>query len=225
MNQEPGTDKFRKTTYYRTTDFSAPSEVISLPTPQRLYVGPAAKSTFVTHKDGAQLHRDWFETKIAAVVWDEQWAADVSIDKEVFIGGVLNHQGDTEVVHPLNLEFKIVEDYDFRGDTIIADIRGGEAVGGERGEPLYSPTECAAVDAQGNLVVSDEVDDTKLYRRYSFTDNEEVAAMPGPGGMMGGGPMGTSGGSGMSAPPDGMMTPGGPGMMGPQKGRGNRGRR
>jgi hypothetical protein len=139
---------------------------------------------------------------------------------------VMNAKGDIEVPHPLTLTFKKIKDYDFRGDIVIADIRGGETVGGERTAPLYSPIECAAIDARGRLVVRNEIDDLDLYRRHAYIEDTTTTSS---------GEMGSGAPAGMMGPPDpGTLGTGGTGgtgptMTGPSSGPGgggrNRGRR
>jgi hypothetical protein len=216
----------RERKFYRSTEWSAPSDLASLPPAEQFYVGTNEKSRLRIGKNGAQVHLDPLEVKFAAVYWDETLAADVSTAKESIVGTVLNYKGDLDVPNPLTLEFKILEDYDLRAKAVVADIRGGEEVQGKKSsEELYSPVECAVVDAAGNLVIRNEIDDLELYRRYAYVEEENQAAGGMPGGMMGGaagssgmmpgGPGGLSSGAAMS--PDMMMG----GAGGATKGRGS----
>ncbi|MBM4000669.1 MAG: hypothetical protein FJ297_14220 [Planctomycetes bacterium] len=194
--------------FFRRSDWSEASEAVRLPLPERFYVGPTVKAGLVSHKNGAQMSRDWHVVKTASVVWDETWGIDVAVEKDAFGGGVLNQKGDIEAVHPLNLEFKILKDYDLRANSVLVDVRGGETVGGEKSDPLLAPNECVFLDSEGNIVVRNEIADLDAYRRYAFVEDEPSSDM-GSGGMPGMGGPGEPGGMGG---PGGMM-PSGPGGM------------
>jgi hypothetical protein len=201
--------------FFHRTAWSEPSEPVSVESFQRFYAGDVDSRALVsTHKNGAEVANRGLTAKMVGVVWDPSWAADVSHDKQVTQGSVLDYQGTVEVVHPLTLEFKKLEKYDFRGKAVVADLRGGLVVGGESLEPVLSPAEFAVVDAEGNLVVRHEFDDIQRYRRYAFVEDEPASTAGAGGGydmMM---PGGTPGGM-----PGGDMMPGG-GDGGRRRGRG-----
>ncbi len=167
--------------FYRRTEWSEPSEPVSLESPARFYVGPAIRANYARSKSGALLARDPVQISSAAVLWDPNWGVDVSAKLDVMPGGALNVQSDLEVVHPITLEFKKLEKYDLRTNCTLVDLRGGERVGGDSLNPLLSPTEAVFVDAQGKVVVRNEVDDLDLYRRFAFEEEIQESGMSIPG--------------------------------------------
>jgi hypothetical protein len=197
--------------FYRRTDWSEPSEPVSLEKPERFYVGPVERTNFAQHKNGALLVRDPTLITAAAVLWDPSWGVDVSTKVELIPGGVLNISGDMEVVHPLTLEFKKLEKYDLRTHCAVVDVRGGEKVGGDSTSPLLAPTEAVFVDSEGRLYVRDEIGDLDRYRRFAY-EEETTESGPAPPGVPGTPPGGMEPGGlapGGMFPPSGM--PGSPG--------------
>jgi len=210
--------------YYRRSDWSEPSEPVSVEPEGRFYVGPVARPNVSTHKNGAILVRDPLQMSGAVVRWDHNWAVDVAIKKEMIPGTVFNEVRNVEVVHPITLEFKLIDKYDLRTNCALVDVRGGEKVGGDSLQPLLSPTEALFLDAEGRLVVRNEVEDLDLFRRFTYADETDTGTgsggrprapgMPGEPGSMEPGGMGA---------PGGMFPPSGPpGQRGRERGRGSR---
>lgn len=212
----------RRQHFYLRTEWSEPSEPVSLEPASRFYLGPVARSNVIPHKNGALLWREPLTVDTAVIRWDADWAVDVPVMQSMIPGRVANElQRPVEVVHPISLEFKQLEKYDFLSDCMLVDVRGGEKVGSEGLNTLWSPTEAVFLDSQGNLVVRNEIDDMDGYRRYTFADEGATstsssasgAAMPPgmPGGMEPGG-----------LAPGGMFPPSG--MPGTERGRRGSGR-
>lgn len=64
-----------------------------------------------------------------------------------------------------------LEGYNFRTDSIVLDIRGGEKLpGGDARNPMKSPTMALMVDRFGNLEFAAEVADAESYRDTLFID-------------------------------------------------------
>ena len=202
--------------YYHRTSWSEPSDSVSTEPFERFYAGNTESRAVVTsHKNGAEVNYRPLSAQMAGVVWDPSWVADVSRGTQVIPGSVLDYQGSVEIVHPITLEFKKLDKYDFRGGAVVTDVRGGSIVGGDTMEPLLSPAEFAVIDAQGNLVVSHEFDDIEQYRRYAFVEDAPPPAAQGdPTTMM-------QGMGGMMPPAGADMMPGG---AGGGRGRGRRNR-
>ena len=61
----------------------------------------------------------------------------------------------------MSLTFKTIPDYALSSGELVVDIRGGEVLEAPVGdaEPLLTPGEVAIIDAAGNFVVRNELDD------------------------------------------------------------------
>lgn len=206
--------------YYRATEWSEPSDPVSLPPFERFFAGEPSKAPTQQHKNGAEVLTRNPIAKMVGVVWDSVWGLDISHDMAVTTGSVLNAKEDVEAVHPLTLEFKVFKDYLFQAGACVVDMRGGVPVGGESNDPLLSPAEFAVVDAQGNLVVHDEIEDLDRYRRYAYVDQTSSSGtgMGMPGGIA----------PGATPPPAGLEMPAAAGVPGaagaPPEGGGRGGR-
>jgi len=66
--------------------------------------------------------------------------------------------------------------------AIAVDFRGGERLRGRRGNSLglAAPGEILLLDADGNLVVHDELDDKPAYDEVTRTENAAAGAEEGP---------------------------------------------
>jgi hypothetical protein len=152
----------------------------------------------------------------------------VSYNVDAVPGTTLNKNGEFQVIHPVTMDLKQVKDYPYRSDSIVVDIRGGEQVG-DREDPQVAPTQIAAVDAFGNLIVRDEVADIENFRIFAFVEDKPQTRAGGMGGMGGGDMPGMPGmpgipGGGMDFGSGADMDGYGSGGMGGDEG-GRRGRR
>ena len=110
-----GKEGLRTTGYFMRNEWSDPSPAISLPTAGRFFAGgPVNRAPIQSDKNGAELYKNPPEAKMVGIAWDDNWGIDVSYDKEVSFGTVLNAKDDVQIVHPLTTEFKLIEKYDFR---------------------------------------------------------------------------------------------------------------
>ncbi len=189
--------------------------------------------------EGALVQQSEAYANLVPVVWNNELAIDVSTETRGYRGSVLNFsKKQFDVLDPVSLVIKLLKSYDFKSQYMVADMRGGEDLPGDRKELVTSAGECAVVDDAGNFRVFNELDDYKEFARFSLADEiVSGASRPGypgsgPGRTMPGmGPPGSSGGMGPPGSSSGMGPPGsssGMGMpgMGPDSGgRGKRGRR
>jgi hypothetical protein len=195
---------------FRFTEFSEPSEPIGVEIEPQVLAGKIE-----LQKTGAQL--DTTQPKLAltepqakmlAVMWDDLRAVDVAAVSDVFRGTYLNFVSKGDAIHPVMLVYKMLENYGFTTNRLVADIRGGDALAGaEKEDPLAAPGEYALINADGELVVRTEFDDWQSYRRLALPEPPAEPTIPAYG----------SGGMGDA---DGGMMPGMPGYPGAGKGRG-----
>jgi hypothetical protein len=98
-------------------------------------------------------------------------------EREVLRGEFFNFTHTADVLQPLTLQIKRIEDYNFDTDAFVADLRGGEPLlvdvdkTSKEETPLPVPGEYLIVDGDGSLIVCNEVDDAEDYRRLLFIED------------------------------------------------------
>jgi hypothetical protein len=185
-------DKANKTrTPWIRTDFSEPSEIVSVEVNPETHVGKIATGRFTPIKDaGPNLNFQVDEPtgKVMGVVWDAAKAVDVPGIVDGFRGTCLNFIAKADVIHPVTLVYKTLPDYEFLTDHIIADIRGGEEFQiNDKEDPLATIGEYAYFDEQGRLKVRNELDDLENYKKLAMPEPPPAVAGAGMGGMEYGG--------------------------------------
>ncbi len=207
-----------KKEFWRTTEWSDPSEAVKVPTPGELLAGAVTPGkTGKLDDQVVQLEED--QAKLAPVVWDRKRAVDVPAERDVYRGTMLNFTQDAEVVHPISLIVKLLKDFEFKTDAMVVDLRGGDELPGDGDEKLTAPGEIAVIDGNGKLIVRNELDDWEDFRRFTLVDEKEQSQSTGGGSPFGGMP-GADDGGGLFGPPGmgpaGMAPPGMGGMAPPQ---------
>ena len=215
----------------------------------RAFGGEVEPARMSAGADGSLVQQSEPRGSVVPVVWNDSLAIDVATEVKTARGSVLNFsKKHFDVLDPVSLVIKLLKSYDFRSQYLVADMRGGEDLPGDRKELVTAAGEYAMVDGQGNFVVLNELDDSKDYARYSLADEATAGGIPGmpgmgsggmypgasgPGGLMPGADMPSSGkggsgnrGKGMYPGASGMPgMPGMPGMSGPDGGGGRGGKR
>jgi hypothetical protein len=202
-----------KRTFYRRTDWSEPSNIVTIAPPAKFVAGATTKAKPVTLPEGTKVitadasgsqveveleQSTEVETtessgKLVTVVWDERRAVEVPVEKDVYRGTFLTFEQDADVLHPMSLQIKTIEQYPFDTDAFVADLRCGGVLITDTDEEedeetkLLTPGEFLVVDGEGNLVACNEIDDTEEYRRLLFIVDtaEPVVATGGYGDMEG----------------------------------------
>jgi hypothetical protein len=182
-----------KRTYYRQTEWSDPSEPVTVPKPDFFVAGAATAAKMIPLSlNGPLVQMSDPQAKLVPVVWDRRRAVETPAERDVSRGSYLNFEQDADVLHPAILAIKRLEKYSFQTNAYVADLRGGEEclkdVDKEaRTETLYpTPGEVLVVDGLGNLVVCNEIDNCEEYRRVLFIEDSPVVATPtGPTGSEG----------------------------------------
>jgi hypothetical protein len=197
-------DEKMKSWYWVETEWSEPTEPVSIPSPSRVFAGSVSSPRMSGGVDNTLVQQSEVEGEIVPVVWNEKLAIDVSKAMKVSRGAVLNAKDDFEVLDPISLVLKVLKEYPLRSNYLVADMMGGEDLPGDRESRVSSAGEFAIFDDNGNLVVHNELDDYERYRRFTFAD--EVKPMTSDYGSEGD----YGSGSGMPGSGPGM----GPGMPG-----------
>lgn len=174
--------KLRRTSW-RQTDWSEPSNVVTVVSPERFAGGGATSARSVKLSlTGPTVELEEARGKMVTVVWDQRRATEVPAEREVLRGAFLSFTHTADVLQPLTLQIKRIEDYTFDTDAFVADLRGGESLlvdvdkTSKEETPLPVPGEYLIVDGDGSLVVCNEVDDAEEYRRLLFIEDRPRAA-------------------------------------------------
>jgi hypothetical protein len=169
-------DMRRVDNFYRMSEFSEPSAIVSLNNDERKFVGMVKGISFERNDALAEVTRSKVIGRIVAVKTDValtklKLAADIPARFLVSPGDMLSSLGDVDIVHPVSLAIKTLRQYDFEGSATVVDFYGGYKVSGNVGPPLYSPGYYALVDEVGNLIVQEEKRDLTDYRDYDLDAN------------------------------------------------------
>lgn len=187
---------------YLGSEYSVPSDVVTLPPAEWFYAGKVTPGTdkFYSHLGtGTSL----------TVVQDDKKHVDVPGKLEISRGSTLNFTLDElDVIHPAYGDKRKLEKYSFQTNAVVADMRGGQEIPPltqSRDDGLTAPGEILYVDAAGNMHVRDEADDIEYFHRFvgptegdptKKKKTDEIKGMPGFDGMFPGG----AGGAGMALP-------------------------
>ena len=91
---------------------------------------------------------------------------------EIKEGGVLNQTAAVaEVIDPITNRIKKVTDYEIDSSISVVDLDGGVPL--EMSEGLTSPGQMLLFDSSGKLSVSNDIDDQRNFRVYSFAKEKE----------------------------------------------------
>ena len=155
------------------SDWSTPSEPVSLPTVEEYYAGPVkAGKMYAWQLDGKEVQyiRDLPTATLATCNFDAAIDAKVPVRVEQLIeGSVLSVKAEhADVVDPITMAVKKTPPVEFVSETTIVDIDGGLPLGIT--EDLNEPGMILFFDQDGSLHLSDEVSDMEMYRINTYAD-------------------------------------------------------
>jgi hypothetical protein len=187
--------------YYVRTDWSQPSAVVHVSPEPISLAGTVETFRPVAIPNSTQsIASSEPKGTMMSVVWDEKHAVDAPAAADTYRGTVLNFKAKADVIHPVTLQYRELDNFDFLTDRCVVDIRGGEELPGSDKEPLAALGEYLVLTRTGELLVKDELDD---YDEFQLHKPPVLPAAPAMG------------------PESGMMGPGSEGMM-PMPGEGGR---
>ena len=165
--------------HYRGTPWSQPSGVVAVSSGHRLLAGKVAEPGMMLVKSlSTRIAKPYSEPTATAVVlqWDNELAADVPVEIEVRRGTVANFTLDAEYLRPTETTLETLKEYKFRSNLLVVDIMGGLPLSGSnRKDELNSPGEILVMDASGNLVIQNELDDMVAYERNTFEPPQDMS--------------------------------------------------
>lgn len=175
-----------KHTYWRETEWSAPSPPVSLDREFNMYAG-VVRSV----KDVDRQRHGEPSGQVMAAQFDIVRAGDVACEYAIGRSAQVNFQDDAQMLNPVTLEVMPQKDYTFLTRHVVMDVRGGDplpAWGKQAGvaadkSPVI-PGEMLMLDERGQLVVKSEVDDFTDFDYYLY--KPEAIAKPKPLNVPGG---------------------------------------
>jgi hypothetical protein len=161
--------------YERWSDWSAPSDPVTLAAPEEQLLGSVTPGTTYVWKNAAgkdvPYMRDPAKAKVIASQFKPEVGTRVPVPMEVTEGTVLSHKAPfVDVVDPITLNIKKLPDAEIVSGTTVVGIDGGASL--KIAEGLTEPGMILLFDPLGGLKVTDDVSDTEFYRIYNFSDEK-----------------------------------------------------
>ena len=159
--------------FYRHSDFSEPSEIVSLNNDERVFAGPVDRPVFEANHYLAEVYLRMPKGFLTAVKTDlnltrQRLAVDVPAKMSVSAGTVLSTIADVDFVHPVSLIIGTLQKYHFKSTSVVVDLYGGYHVGGAANHPLYAPGHIALIQPDGSLIIRDEKSDLTDFHHYEI---------------------------------------------------------
>lgn len=161
-----------KRSFRRWSDWSQPTEPVSLPTLEQYFAGPIDRGGVskwkVAGKD-VEYSRDAPKAKILASQYDLKTGARIPMQIDATEGTVLSKKMESaDVVDPITLTVKKLPDAELISGTTIVDLEGGLPLAIT--EELTTPGMMLLFDQSGQLMVADEVTDQQMFRTYTYAE-------------------------------------------------------
>ena len=157
------------------SEWSEPSPPASLPGLNKVFAGEV-KGSKPREFQLAGKTVDYYKSPPKANMVNEnhnvQYASPMPIWlKDLTEGSTMSYKGVADLIDPIKLEIKKVEDAEVLSGTTIIDIDGGRPLNVvEENEELTEPGLVLMFDENGGLRVESEVRDQHEYRIYSFAE-------------------------------------------------------
>jgi hypothetical protein len=158
--------------FTRWSPWSAPSKPTSLPPLDRVYVGTVKAEKARRIKLGNRrvvVESNPPKAEVVASSFKPALGVFVPTLIDATEGTVLSKKAETaDVVDPITLEVKKVEDVEIKSSATIIDIEGGLPLEIVEDEEMTEPGLFLMMDSNGNLEVHQSTDDQRSYRIKSF---------------------------------------------------------
>lgn len=182
-------EKQNRRIFYLFTDWSEPSEVVTISLPYRTLAGQIVGVREESIDKYLSMPTAEPSAKVMAIVWDRIRAVDVPAVLDAYRGTYLNFSTSADVIHPVTMQYKRLPAYSINTDRMLMDFEGGrvlpiqpkqkkDQVGkkkddeDEEEEELLAPGEFLFMDENGNLFVRNELDDSTDFERYQTPEIE-----------------------------------------------------
>ena len=148
---------------------------------RQYYSGTVEPAAVVTLSNGEKFERTEPKGSLVVSVWDRKYATNVPVElydheEETPLaqrGTVLNVQRNADVLHPISWQIHRLDGYEMETDSMVLDLRGGGKLPStDKNEELKAPGEFLVMDAEGRLLVRDEISDLESYQMSLFDDKD-----------------------------------------------------
>ena len=165
----------RATESRRWTNWSLPSEAVSLPSKVAVAIGPARADRVRQVEVGTRMvdhQRKPTRFDVVVTQFDEDLKMNVpTLMTGLTEGAVLNKKSEAaEVVDPITLKVKKAQPVDIESRVTVIDFDGGIPLQIHKEDGLVSPGLMLTFGEDGGLKVHEEVDDLERFRIESFAD-------------------------------------------------------
>lgn len=155
------------------SEWSAPSPPVSLPRPESIAAGkvsPGNINEWTVNGRVVKVHRESPKAEMVISKYDSALGVRVPVlVKDVKEGSVLTKTAEkADVIDPISLKIKKVENYTVETTNTIIDLSGGEQLA--ISDDLVSPSRVLMFDSSGKLSVSDDISQQREFRVYSYAD-------------------------------------------------------
>jgi hypothetical protein len=159
------------------SEWSEPTLPDSLPTTYEAFTGSVNAGSVKSYQVAGRtvpVARESPTAKVLLSQFDFKLGVRVPvIVEEIREGGVLSKTAEVaEVIDPITNEIKKVTDYELKSSLSVVDLDGGVPL--EMSEDLTSPGQMLLFDSTGKLSVSNDIDDQRSFRVYSFAKEKEA---------------------------------------------------
>ena len=103
------------------------------------------------------------------LTWNPKYAIDLPGILTASRGTFFSKPIQANVINPVTLSFKTIPDYPLSSGELVVDLRGGELLEASKDneQALLTPGEVAVIDASGNFIVRNELDDWHIFDKYA----------------------------------------------------------
>ncbi|MBC8353360.1 MAG: hypothetical protein H8E66_15280 [Planctomycetes bacterium] len=108
--------------------------------------------------------------EVMSLTWNSTYAVDLPGIITANRGTLLSQTIDANLINPVTMVFKTIPEYVLSSGELVVDLRGGEILEAAKeagGQPLLTPGEIAVIDASGNFIIRNELDDWQTFEKYA----------------------------------------------------------
>ncbi|EMI44104.1 hypothetical protein [Rhodopirellula sp. SWK7] len=171
-------EETKKRDFQRWSPWSEASPPAELPTLSNLYAGPVEPTrprTFNVAGKKIDYYKSPPKVDVLNFAHNATYAAPMPLwlNKRTE-GSSLSFKGTADIIDPLNMQIKKVEEAEVLSTSTVIDLEGGAPLAIFEDEELTEPGMMLIFDEYGGLKVQDEVQDQEKYRIYSFAKERGI---------------------------------------------------
>ncbi|MFG0288367.1 MAG: hypothetical protein ACF8CQ_09335 [Rhodopirellula sp. JB044] len=171
-------EETKKRDFQRWSPWSEASPPAELPTLSNLYAGPVEPVRPRTFSVAGK-KVDYFKAPPKVDLLNFAHNATYAAPMPLWLNGrtegsSLSYKGTADIIDPLNLQIKKVEEAEVLSTSTVIDLEGGNPLSIVEDDELTEPGMVLIFDEYGGLKVQEEVPDQEKYRIYSFAKERGI---------------------------------------------------